>query len=225
MKPAEAARVCVILGGGGHARALLDILRSNSAATPFAVLEAEPARWGQEVHGVPVLGGDDLLAALVADGRVNCFVVGLGGVGDNRPRQRLFELGLAAGLTPLTLIHPRAICSPWSVIGEGSQLLPGCIINTDAHIGRNVVVNCGAVVEHDCEIGDHVHIATGAMLAGHVQVGAGSHIGVGAAVRQSLRIGRSAVVGAGAAVVQDVPDHVVVVGVPARILRRHGTDA
>jgi UDP-perosamine 4-acetyltransferase len=225
MKSAEADRVCVILGGGGHARALLDLLRSSSVAVPFAILEADPTRWGQEVHGVPVPGGDDLLAALAAEGRVNCFAVGLGGVGNNTPRQRLFELGLAAGLAPLTLIHPRAICSAWSEIGAGAQLMPGCIVNADARIGRNVIVNCGAVVEHDGEIGDHAHIATGATLAGHVLVGTGSHVGVGASVRQGVRIGRNVIVGAGAAVVHDVPDDVVVVGVPARILREQRKDA
>jgi acetyltransferase-like isoleucine patch superfamily enzyme len=68
-------------------------------------------------------------------------------------------------------------------------------------------------------LADHVHIATGASLASTVEVGEAAHIGVGASVRQCIRIGRLAQIGAGAVVVKDVPDGVIVVGVPARVLK------
>ena len=53
-----------------------------------------------------------------------------------------------------------------------------------------------------------------------MRVGAAAHIGAGATVRQLISIGEGAVVGAGAVVVKDVPPWTVVVGVPARILKR-----
>lgn len=210
--------VCVILGGGGHARVLIDSLQTSGLTTPYAILDPDRSRWGQELQGVPILGDDDLLSELVNRG-VNCFVVGLGSTGDNRPRQRLFELGLSYNLKSLTVIHPTAICSRWSNVGPGSQLFPGSIVNAGATLGVNVIVNSGAIVEHGCELGDHVHVATGARLASTVRVGAGAHIGAGATVRQCLTVGKSAIVGAGAVVVKDVSPHTVVVGVPARVLR------
>jgi acetyltransferase-like isoleucine patch superfamily enzyme len=57
-------------------------------------------------------------------------------------------------------------------------------------------------------------------LGGGVQVGNGSFVGMGATVRQSIRIGHDSVIGAGAVVVNDVPDAVVVLGVPARVVKR-----
>ena len=68
-------------------------------------------------------------------------------------------------------------------------------------------------------------MATGARLAGGVIVGEGAHVGVGASVRQGIRIGAGAIVGAGAAVVKDVPENVVVAGVPAKVLRREAAHA
>ena len=173
--------------------------------------------------GVPVLGGDDLLARLAQQGATE-FVVGVGGVRDNRPRKELFELALAQGLTPITVRHPSAICSQWAEVGDGAVLYPGSIVNAGATLGANTIVNTGAIVEHDCIVGDHVHIATGARLAATVGVGAMAHIGTGATVRQNISIGEGAVVGAGAVVVKDVESWTVVVGIPARVLERRMTE-
>ena len=197
---------------------LIDSLWASGAATPYAVLDPDRSLWGKELLGVSILGGDELLPELVSQG-VTCFVVGVGAIGDNRPRRRLFELGMAHGSTPLTVCHPSAVCSQWARIGAGSVILPVAIVNAGAILGINVIVNTGAIVEHDCMIGDHVHIATGARLASTVRVGAGAHIGAGATGRQRISIGEGALVGAGAVVVKDVLPRTVVVGVPARLLR------
>ncbi|MEZ4731768.1 MAG: acetyltransferase [Caldilineaceae bacterium] len=208
---------CIILGGGGHARVLIDCIHNMGDCQIHGILDPNQQLWGQLILDVRVLGGDELLAEL-ANQQVNCFAVGVGGVGNNRPRQQLFELGLAHGLSPLLVKHSSALCSQWAEIGEGAQLLVNCIVNAGAKLGDNVLVNSGAIIEHDCVVDDHVHIATGAKLASTVSVGKGVHIGAGATVKQCVTIGNYAVVGAGAVVVHDVAPHTVVVGVPARPL-------
>ncbi|MCC7449920.1 MAG: NeuD/PglB/VioB family sugar acetyltransferase [Anaerolineae bacterium] len=208
---------CVILGGGGHARVLIDTLHVSGAAIPFAILDADATRWGTEMFCVPIVGGDDRLPDVIRQG-ADCFTVGLGSVGNTRPRQKLFELGLSYNLEPLTIIHPTAVLSPRAQIGAGSHVLPCAIVNAGAIIGQNVIVNSGAIVEHDCVLADHIHIATGATLASTVHIGTGAHIGAGAVVRQCITIGEGAVVGAGAVVVKDVPPYITVVGVPAHPL-------
>lgn len=206
---------CVIVGGGGHAKVLIEVLRASGAAEPCAILDRDARLWGSQVMCVRVRGGDELLPVLASEG-IEAFVIGVGGTGDNGPRRRLFELAVSHGLSPLTVRHPSAMCSPSSEIGAGSMVFAGAIVNASAVIGRNVIVNTVAIVEHDCVISDHVHIATGARLASSVRIGVGAHIGAGATVRQCISIGESAIVGAGAAVVSDVRPHTTVVGVPAR---------
>ena len=213
------SKLCVILGGGGHASVLIDILQESGIAVLHAILDPDRSKWGGELLGVPILGDENFLPELVDQG-VSHFLVGLGATEDNEPRKGLFELGLSHQLEPLTVKAPSALCSPYARIGSGCQLFPGSIVNTRANIGQNVIVNSGAIVEHDCILGDHVHVATGARLASTVRVGAAAHIGAGATVRQLISIGEGAVVGAGAVVVKDVPPWTVVVGVPARILKR-----
>lgn len=213
---------CVLLGGGGHAAVLIDALLAGGAAITLGILEGAPARAGESVLGVPILGDDGALAELRAAG-TGYFIVAVGSVGDASVRRRLYERALALGLEPLGVRHPSAIVSRFATIGPGVQILPGAVVNARARIGRNVIVNSGAIVEHDCVVGDHAHIATGARLASTVTVGAGAHVGAGAVVRQGQAIGDGAIVGAGAVVVKDVPAGCIVAGVPAVPLGEKGT--
>lgn len=212
-------RRCVVVGAGGHARVLIDALHDMPGVEVRGLIAADEGSWGTSISGIAVLGGDILLAEMTRLG-VDSFVIGVGGIGDNRPRQRLFDLAVSHGLRPLTVRHTAAIVSRAARIGDGSQLLPGCMVNAGAEVGRNVIVNTGAILEHDCRVGDHAHVATGAVLAGMVTVGQRTHIGAGATIRQAISIGDDVVVGAGAVVVKDVPSGVTVIGVPARPVRQ-----
>lgn len=207
--------ICAILGGGGHASVLIDSFRCASVEMELVVLDADHDKWGKDILGVPILGGDDLIPELVSEGASH-FIVGLGSVKECSARKRLFELGLSHGLRPMTVIHPSAIVSRWSCIGDGSMFFPGCIVNAGATIGDNVIINSGAVVEHDCIVMNHAHIATGARLASTVHVGTGAHVGAGATLLQGVIVGERSVIGAGAVVLREVPADAVVAGVPAK---------
>ncbi len=207
------------LGGGGHARVVIEILRADAAYEIMGLLDSNRELQGQTILGVPILGDDSRLPELVKQG-ISHFFIGLGGVSSNAPRRRLFEFALQHGLQPVSAIHQRAIISPSARLDAGVTIMAGAIVNACARLATNVIINSGAIIEHDCIVQDHAHVATGARLAGEVHVGSGAHIGLGACVRQSLRVGRGAVVGAGAVVIEDVPEATVVVGVPARHLRK-----
>jgi sugar O-acyltransferase (sialic acid O-acetyltransferase NeuD family) len=211
------------IGAGGHAKVLLDALLARGDVQVVGLIDADPELKGMEVLGVKVLGGDDLLPGLHRDGIRHAFL-GVGGTSDNTHRQRLWSAIHGQGFKFVSVVHPSAVVAKSAVLGEGACLCPGAIVGAGATLGSNVIVNTGAIVEHDCALDDHVHIASGAVLAGGVIVGEGAHVGAGASVRQGIRVGAWALVAMGAAVVDDVPDRMVVAGVPARPLRS-GTTA
>lgn len=203
----------VFIGAGGHARVLLDSLRESGDNRTVVVLDGPLA--GGTLLDAAIVGGDELIETLARDGATH-FVIAVGGIGNNVPRERLFERALRAGLQPLSIVHPAAHVSRWARVEPGAQILVGAVVNAGALVGANAIVNTASVVEHDCSIGEHAHVATGARLASTVMVGRLAHVGAGATVRQSITIGERAIVGAGAVVIHDVPANAVVVGVPAK---------
>jgi len=207
------------LGAGGHAKVILEILRLNDQFEIMGMLDKDPELHDKHLLGVPVLGSDELLPDLFANG-IKYFFIGLGSTGDNQPRRELFEEAIKLGMEPVSTIHTTAVISPSATIGEGTAVMANAVINASATVGVNTIINTGAIVEHDCILGDHVHIATGATLASTVTVGSMAHIGAGATVRQLINIGDSAVVGAGSVVVKDVPSKETVVGVPAKVFTK-----
>jgi serine O-acetyltransferase len=98
-----------------------------------------------------------------------------------------------------------------------------------AHFGRGVVVGSkgfGIAVHRRAWVGNHVRIAASVTIGGrsrHValpSIGDGAYLGVGARILGPVVVGPGAVVGANAVVLEDVPPRSMVVGVPARIIRR-----
>jgi sugar O-acyltransferase (sialic acid O-acetyltransferase NeuD family) len=147
------------------------------------------------------------------------FLVAIGG---DRGRERLEiqEYLESHGLVPLVARHRSAFVADDVRVGGGSQVLAAAAVCVDAVLGRGCIINTGATVDHECRLDDGVHVAPGAHLAGCVEVGAYAMIGAGAVVSPRIKIGQDALVGAGAVVVKDVPPDTVVVGNPARVLRR-----
>lgn len=206
---------CVVLGAGGHARSIIDAMLSGKVAVPVAIVDARSDAWGTSVFGVPIVGGDEQLPRLLADGIV-WFVNGLGSTPDTSLRKRLFENASQAGLRPLNVIHPTAFVSAAADLGDGVQVMAKAVVGPQARLANNVLVNTGCIVEHDCRIDSHVHLASGSTLAGGVHVAASAHIGAGATILQGIHIGENAIVAAGAVVVRDVEPGETVMGVPAK---------
>lgn len=206
----------LIIGAGGHARVLLDLMLEHSKIL-LGIVDANPALKGKEIFGVPVIGQDDLVFGYSPEAIQ--LVNAVGSVGSMLVRKGIFEKFKALGFSFQTIVHHSALLGKEVVLAEGVQVMAGVIIQAGAQIGRNSLINTASTVDHDCRIGDHVHIAPGATLSGNVTVGEGTHIGTGANIIQGVHIGRNVIVGAGAVVVGNLPDGVVAVGVPARVVQ------
>jgi sugar O-acyltransferase (sialic acid O-acetyltransferase NeuD family) len=141
-------------------------------------------------------------------------------VGDGGARRRLDAVLAERGFAPTSIRHPAAVTARDARLDAGCVLLSGCFVSTAVTVGTHSQVQYNATVGHDSLLGRFVTVLPGANVSGSVQIGDGATIGAGAVVLQGLRVGENAFVGAGAVVTRDVPPGTVVVGSPARVLRR-----
>lgn len=203
-------RSLLIVGAGGHARVLIDLLDASGQYDVVGLVDSHlPA--GSLVNGFPVLGPDssEHLQSLAAQG-IALATNAVGGINDRALRSSVYSRIQSAGFSLPVLVHPSATVDRSAHLGAGTQVLAGAYVGAGAQIGADCIVNTHAVVSHDCVLGDHVTVSPGAMLAGGVRVGANTLIGMGATVYLGLTVGSRVVVANGAAVFADVVDDAVI---------------
>jgi len=183
----------VIYGGGGHSKALIDLIRALGSYRIAGILDDHRLP-GEMVMGIPILGGPAILASLYDQG-IRLAINAVGGIGNIQIRINVFEILAANGFACPALIHPRAVVEPSAEISPGVQVFPLAYVGSQARLGFGAIVNTGAIVSHDCTIADYTNISPGAMLAGNVETAEGTLIGMGVTVNLDVKIGQRARIG------------------------------
>jgi UDP-perosamine 4-acetyltransferase len=205
------AKAVYLMGGGGHGRIVLDTLLASGVKVA-GVLDSD-LKVGDQVFGVPVIGGDDFVDRV--DPSAVFLVNGLGANPHVRSRQKLFEKFRARDFLFNAIQHPSAVIGRECDLGEGSQIMAGAVLQNRVRIGENAVVNTRASIDHNCVIGAHAFISPGAVFCGDVMLAASAFIGSGAVLLPCVQIGADAIVGAGAIVTKNIPARWIVAGNPA----------
>ena len=206
----------VVIGGGGHAKVVISILRKLKR---YSILGyTDPQDHGAALE-TPYLGTDRELAALAEGSKQLNAVLAVGQVGLGNKRYELWTQLRSHGLSFPLIVSPAAVVNAGVSGGEGAVVMDGAVINSGAAIGLGAIVNTNSTVEHDVVLADWVHVAPGATISGGVVVGQFSMIGAGATVIEGIRIAAGCMVGAGAVVVHDLMEPGVYVGNPARRIK------
>lgn len=194
-----------IYGASGHAKVIIDIAKSKDILIDSIFDDNKDLK---EISGFKVKH------TISSEALKNKFIIA---IGNNTIRKKVV-LDFEGEIHP-ALIHESAVISSNAVVGKGTVIMSNASVNSDSTIGEHCIVNTGSSVEHDCILGNFVHISPNAALAGGVEIGEGTHVGIGAVVIPGVKIGKWATIGAGAVILKDIPDNVVVVGNPGRIIK------
>lgn len=201
-----------IYGCGGFGREIAPIARRIYPPSKQLLFIRDGAPPGELINGIPVVDLD-----LISSQPPNEWEVVIA-VGDPAARRRMAQKCRDRGLRFGRLLG--AMIYDDVEIGEGAILCEGTFLTSNIKIGAHFHLNLNSYVAHDCRIGDYVTFAPQVCCNGNVTISDGAYIGTGALIRPGVTIGTGAIVGMGAVVTKDVPDHVTVVGNPARPLQK-----
>lgn len=205
-----------IIGAGGHAKVVIDTVRSSDEFTVAGVVDDDPQSWSTDFCGVEVIG--PITCATFEAWNIKHAVLA---IGDNQARAELSQR-FDACLTWAVVVHAKAYVASGVEVGKGTVVFAGAIIQPSSSVGEHAIINTSCSIDHDCVIQDFVHIGPGARIAGRVDVGSGSLIGVGASLLPGVTIGEWSLVGGGAVVVKNVPVRSTAIGVPATFRPQSG---
>lgn len=219
--PNLALKPLVVYGAAGHAKVVFDIVEKQGVYQIVSVLDR------YKPHGTPC--GPRLVSGTMEDlpemHRATPSLEVIVAIGDNWARARI--TGEIRSICPDIrfgiAIHPAAQIGRNVIIGRGTVIMAGAVVNPSASVGQGCIINTRASLDHDSVMGSYSSLGPGAAIGGAVRIGPYSSIGIGASVIQEINIGEHVVIGAGAAVIRDIPDCVVAHGVPAVV--RHARHA
>ena len=211
----------LLIGASEHAKVVMDIIEKEGKYEIYGLIDTyKPA--GEDVFGYKILGAEDMLVNLFKSGEV---MGGIITIGDNWTRHEMAEKikSTLPEFNFISAVHPSASIARGVTVGAGSVLMAGVVVNSDSKIGKFCILNTRASIDHDCVMGDFSSLAPGVITGGKVSIGAFSAISLGASIIHGLNIGEQTVVGAGAVVLEDIPDHSVAYGSPAKVIRKRET--
>lgn len=197
----------VLIGGGGHCKSCIDVIKSDNRFKIIGVLDNN-LDISKKVLGYSVLGSDKKISIFVK--QKNSFLICVGQIKDPSVRIKIYKNLKNLGANLPVIKSSSSIISDYSVIKEGTIVMHNSIINSDSIIGVNCIINNNSLIEHDVEIKDHSHISTGAIINGGVKIGKGVFIGSGAIIKHGLEIGDKVIISAGKVVRKNIKSNTIV---------------
>jgi sugar O-acyltransferase (sialic acid O-acetyltransferase NeuD family) len=206
----------VIVGAGGLGREVALLVERINEKTKrwnlIGFVDDNPTLHNQFFNGIPVIGNIDWLRYQ----RYNIICA----IADTGTREKIILILAGTQNEFVTLIHPQVDINRFTEIGEGCIICQGCIISTNVKIGNHVIIDWNATIGHDTLISDFTTLYPASNISGNVQIGIGATFGTGSQVLPSLRIGDHTVVGAGSVVTKHLSNNIIVIGIPAKEMKK-----
>ncbi len=209
--------VLAIYGAGGLGREIHELAR---------IVDERESRWNKCIF---IVDGD------APDTICDCKVYGyeqakelygndleiVMGIGEPATRMTLLSKIKADGISTPTIIHPDVHIPTSTIVGKGVVIQVGCYISVGVTIKDYVLLQPQCAVGHDCILEEGSVISTFDSIAGAARIGKSTYIGMSVAVKELVSIGDYSIIGMGSVVFKDVPDEVIAIGNPARVMKKN----
>lgn len=191
----------IIIGCGGHARSVSDVLLANDPRVQIVFVD-ENAHDGEKIFDFKVVKNIKIKDA---------FHVA---VGDNEKRRVMIDKIISGTLS--AIISKNAYIGKGCAICEGAFVAHKVFLGPMSRIGCGSIINTASVIEHETKIGRYCHIAPGSIICGRCNIEDEVFIGAGSTVIDKINICSNVIIGANSAVIEDIITPGTYVGLPAK---------
>lgn len=213
----------VLIGGSGFGAKVAELARLTNRYHIQGFLDDKTVANPDVALGKQLGSLSDIESLFAGDPKVAFFIA----LGDNHSRRKVAEDALNTVPSDRfpTITHPTALVLPSATIGFGCLLSYGSIVETSVSIGNFVIINTRVSISHHARVDSFSSLAPSAALAGASAIGSETAVGMGVMVHHGISIGSQSVVGSLSLVNKNLPDNVVALGNPAKVIRqRSGSD-
>ncbi|KNC91469.1 NeuD/PglB/VioB family sugar acetyltransferase [Trabulsiella odontotermitis] len=191
----------VVIGGGGHASVIVDILKQQKREIA-AIISPDDVSGRKVFKDIDILQHDADISLFKQEDVV--LINGIGALPGSAVRMKVNEFFKNRGYTFETLVADTAYVSPYAILSEGVQIFHGAIVQPGAVIQSHSVINTRAVIEHDVKLGEYNFVSPGAVVCGQCRTDANVFIGAGATVIQNIKLGAGSAIMANALVTENI---------------------
>ena len=196
-------RIILLGGGAGAGQIAMDAIARTAHQEVVGILDNNKELHGQDIKGVPVLGGMDEAARLWKEGACDGMVIVF--TGDLAAREQLFKELKRKKVRFSNIIDPSVILRPSLHIGEGNMIMGHSYLAANIRIGDNNFMASHTCIEHHSSVGSHCSFGPRSTASGAVTIGDGVKFGMHVAVEPYLQIGDGAVIASGCVITGNIP--------------------
>jgi len=207
-----------IYGSGGLGREILNLVKQINANSSRwdEYIFIDDTKCDKECKGCKLLPLSSLASQYTPD-QIEIVIA----VGEPKYRSEIFDNVKKLGYGFATLIHPSLQVSGDVILGAGVVINVGSFISCDVKIGNNVYIQPHVCIGHDCSIGENCVLSSFVFMGGSVIIGNETYIAPNSSIRDRITVGSQCIIGMGSIVMRYIPDGMIAMGNPARVIQRN----
>lgn len=210
----------IIFPFGGNAKEAVTVIENinkvNKQWNIIGFLDDNKDLWGKTFAGYRVLGPKEEI-----NNYKKCYILSVPGSPSNYHRRdyviNLLNISIERYAT---LIDPSVTIGQEVSIGYNTLIMSGVIITANVEIGNHCIILPNTVISHDSVVKDYTCIGSNVSVSGNVTIEKKCYIGTGSKLIQDITIAENTLVGIGSVVLKSTQPSDVVVGNPAKVLKK-----
>lgn len=209
----------ILIGTGGHAAEVREYINYHNRVSPddfiqiIGFLDENAELHKHYNYPEPYLGTVDNHDIQADIEYMFCFA-------NMVYKEKLVKQFKEQGATFFKFIHPTALISESSKIGQGVLISHNASVGPMVVVGDFNILNSRCTIGHDTVLGDFNFISPQVSLSGNTKVGNHNMFGVNSATIPGVSLGNNNTIGAGSIITKNVEHNSVVVGVPGKVIKR-----